>query len=150
MKIYQALLIAVLFVLQGCSALSKADTRTTQQQWFDQQIEMKSAAWPTNRRIASMPGSMRSLLTARYCSSASRSTSPPNRSWKSRCARWTLLKRSITRSRSARCPSWVKSVRQLADNQGQIANHRQQETQRCLDQGRHRRPGCLPARLREP
>lgn len=41
MKIYQTLLIAVLFVLQGCSALSAADPRTTKQQWFDQQIEME-------------------------------------------------------------------------------------------------------------
>ncbi len=41
MKMYRALLIAVLFALQGCSGLTTADPRSTKQQWFDQQIEME-------------------------------------------------------------------------------------------------------------
>lgn len=41
MKMYRVLLVAVLFVLQGCSGLTPTDPRTTKQQWFDQQIEME-------------------------------------------------------------------------------------------------------------
>lgn len=41
MTMYRALLIAILFVLQGCSGLTPTDPRSTKQQWFDQQIEME-------------------------------------------------------------------------------------------------------------